>query len=64
MKHVRSITRGAPAPADLWQEVVCSIFVGVNLLLGLMGGSSPFGLFIEDKCNIPVPNDSSGDTTT
>jgi len=62
LKHVAHITRNAPAKSADWQEFVCAFTVALNALLSFFGGSSPLALYIEDKCDIPQPNDQAGDT--
>ncbi len=64
MKHFRVISNRAPRTAALWQEIVCQVAVGLNIFLEFLGGSSPILLFVEDKCDLPQPNDGTDDTTT
>jgi hypothetical protein len=53
MKHVRSITHGAPGKAEAWQEFVCSLNQFFADALSFKGGSSPFVGLVEDKCDLP-----------
>lgn len=48
--------------AEYWQEVVCTVAVTVNALMKAFGGSAPFFQFVEEKCDIPVPQ--TGDDTS
>ena len=57
MKHFAQITRSAPAKPAAWQEFVCAFAVALNSLMSFFGGSSPITLYVEDKCDIPVPNE-------
>lgn len=56
MKHLARMTVTTPKPAAEWQEILCSVAVAFNAIMGFFGGASPLGLYIEDKCNIPQPN--------
>lgn len=60
MKHLARISVGTPKRAEQWQEIICSVAVAFNAIMGFFGGESPLGLYIEDKCDIPVPNDTTG----
>lgn len=42
---------------------MCNIAVGVNVFLTFLGGTSPAFQYVEDKCDIPVANGASTDTT-
>ena len=64
MKHLRILSAHRPAKAAYWQEVVCSMAVMINAIMGFTGGSIPFVLYIEEKCDIPVPNDGGGESTS
>ena len=63
MKHTRPISSQVPAKAAYWQELVCSLSVMVNAVMAFTGGSVPFVLYIEDKCDIPVPGSGETDST-
>ena len=41
---------------------MCQVAVGLNAFLDFLGGSSPLLLFVEDKCDLPQPNDNTDDT--
>ncbi len=62
MKHVRIISSARLAPAALWQEIVCTVAQGINTFLGFLGGSLPVTTYVEDKCDIPVPNEGASTT--
>ena len=51
------ITNKVPVPSAEWQEFVCAFAVAINSLLSFFGGASPLTLYVEDKCDIPQPND-------
>ena len=57
MKHIRLVSRTMPRGADVWQDIVCSLAHTVNLLAQSKGGTSPIAAAIDDKCDIPVPNE-------
>lgn len=57
MKHLGRISKGAPASADTWQDVVCIIVNTMNALLEAFGTASPFGEALRTKCEIPTAND-------
>ena len=57
MKHLGRISKGAPASADTWQDVVCIVVNTMNALLEAFGTASPFGEALRTKCEIPTAND-------
>lgn len=59
MKHIRSISCRRPCGAAVWQDVVCKTAVGLNTFFTFLGGSSPFLMYLEDKCDLPQPNDTT-----
>jgi hypothetical protein len=64
VKHLTRITRKQPAPADGVQDVICFAAQALNAFLTIIGGALPITTYVEDKCAIPVANDSgtTGDT--
>ena len=46
-----------PRGADVWQDIVCSLAHTLNLLAQSKGGTSPIAAAIDDKCDIPEPNE-------
>ena len=60
MQHLRRITKSAPAQAGIWQEIICTLAITWNAVQAFTGGSTPFTLYIEDKCVIPEANQDSG----
>jgi hypothetical protein len=63
VKHLRPFTKRAPEKAELWQEIICSINHLVFGLITAKGGAAPVSQFVDQKCDIPVPNTDSGDTS-
>ncbi|HPO15367.1 MAG TPA: hypothetical protein PLI09_18130 [Candidatus Hydrogenedentes bacterium] len=59
MVHIKRLSSGTPKQGNAWQEFMCAFAVAINALLSAMGGSSPVFVFVEDKCDIPQPNDTS-----
>lgn len=46
-----------PRGADVWQDVVCSFAHTLNLLVQSKGGTSPVTAWLDDKCDLPEPNE-------
>ncbi len=63
MKHLKKISQVQPAPADAVQDFLCFAAEALNAFLSVIGGTLPITTYVEDKCIIPVANDSGGDTT-
>lgn len=64
MKHLNRISKTQPVRADAVQDFVCFTAQALNAFLTLIGGILPFTTYVEQKCAIPVPNDSGSDTGT
>lgn len=63
MKHLTRITQSQPAPADALQDFLCFTAQALNSFLTIIGGTLPITSFIGEKCLIPEPNDTGGNTT-
>ncbi len=50
MKHIRQVSKGSPAKAAVWQDVLCQLAGVVVGLLGAKGGSVPFLTYLDEKC--------------
>jgi hypothetical protein len=50
MKHIKIVSKRAPAKAAVWQEVLCEVAGVVVGLLGAKGGSVPFLTYLDEKC--------------
>lgn len=59
MKHISKLSQPSLNKAGEWEDFICVVVQTANTILGFFGGSSPFLLFIDSKCAIPTPNDST-----
>lgn len=50
VKHVKGISRGKPAPADLTQDILCS---ANDILIAIKQISAPAKGIVADACAIP-----------
>ena len=50
MKHMKQISKKVPAPAAVWQEVLCQVSATLVDLLTIKGGSLPILTFLDAKC--------------
>ncbi|GMV94618.1 MAG: hypothetical protein KJ060_03590 [Candidatus Hydrogenedentes bacterium] len=50
MKHIKRVTKGTPAKAAVWQDVLCEVAGVVVGLLESKGGSVPFLTYLDEKC--------------
>ena len=64
MKHLIKISRIQPAPADAVQDFLCFAAEALNAFLSIIGGALPVTTYVQDKCAIPVANDTTGGNTT
>jgi hypothetical protein len=62
VKHLRSLSSGQPAQANIWQDIICQFAGVLSALLGAFGGASPLTDYVDDKCLIPTPNPDTTDT--
>lgn len=53
MIHLRYVSKGAPAQAADFQEIICMINSFLVALLSSFGASSPLLNFIAEKCDLP-----------
>jgi len=59
LKHIQRLSSGMPKRGNEWQEFLCTFAVAMNALLKALGGASPVFVFVEEKCDIPVPNNNT-----
>ena len=64
VRHLTRITQIQPVRADAVQEFICFTAQAINAFLTIIGGTLPFTTYIEQKCDIPTPNNPGTDTTT
>lgn len=65
MEHIRHISRCGrvetctPRKAAVWQDIICYKNHALAELLTIMGGASPMVTFLDQKCDLPQPNDTT-----
>lgn len=55
MKHVTAVTKH-PATAAVWQDVICYSTHAIASIVEAKGGMSPFVTYLDEKCDLPDPN--------
>ena len=53
LKHVSLVTSEKPAPAALWQEIICYTNQTIANLLEQKGGMLPIVNYVSTKCDLP-----------
>ena len=57
MKHVCTVSKGMPADAAVWQEIICLAANAISGIVGSKGGASPIVAWVDEKCDLPTPNE-------
>ena len=57
MKHIVVVSKKVPGEAALWQEAICQSAHIMAAVLEGKGGLVPGLIYIDTKCDLPVPNE-------
>lgn len=59
MKHIVRISKTMPSKGNQAQDAICMLAVIINGIMAATGGSIPFFIYLEEKCDLPVPADTT-----